>query len=61
MITGCAFTFLALFIISAMNSTRDNEEKAAMVASNHLMDDDAEPVEKVEPVESGGETKTAKD
>lgn len=62
MVTGVCFTFVALFVISAINKKADTEEKVAMVANNHLLDDDAEPTEKVETiVEDNKAPKTAED
>lgn len=55
-------TFVALFVIAAINKKADTEEKVAMVANNHLLDDDAEPTEKVEAIaEEGKPVKTAED
>jgi len=62
LVSGCVFTFIALFVISAINKTADKEEKVAMVANNHLLDDDAEPTEKVEAIaEEGKPVQTAED
>jgi len=62
MIAGGFITFVALFVISAINKKADTEEKVAMVANNHLLDDDAEPTEQVEAIaEEGKPVKTAED
>jgi hypothetical protein len=62
MISGSFMTFVALFVIAAINKKADTEEKVAMVANNHLLDDDAEPTEKVEAIaEEGKPVKTAED
>jgi len=62
LVSGCVITFIALFVISAINKKAETEEKVAMVANNHLLDDDAEPTEKVEAIaEEGKPVKTAEE